>query len=453
MSYLEQLLEFLTTPYGLIGLGLSVFVLSHASEVYRRQHWFLVGLFGFAASLNEFSDRWGREAPALVFPLQQLRDAGRPLAVLLLFLLLLIAFKTRTGWRSPHLPSPVPYLIIVQLVVFLKNLLSGNFIFAFVSLIVFAAIVLMMRQGPTRWLQDRRNLELGFWSIAIVGIIFIVANLYQASINFYAISFFHGLFMGTTGNPQHAAILLTSTIPCLLFLTQKPDQSRTIKWLWMLCLGITAFGLMLTGSRTGVLSATISIVLFYRYRLGKFFKLVLGVAILIGISWLFIPNEQVLTDAVKSVGSPLDKLGSRVNTRTDVWEAQWRIFMRYPLFGSPVTEGRFRYGESSWLGAASSLGLLGFIPMVLFGIEYIKMILRLDRIAINNPNLYIYCSVVIAGLGSLLVGSLSESYLLGNITFPLTALLLYQVLGTYLIEVEQKMLRQSRASQIASSGT
>jgi hypothetical protein len=81
------------------------------------------------------------------------------------------------------------------------------------------------------------------------------------------------------------------------------------------------------------------------------------------------------------------------------------------------------------------------------------MILRLDRIAINNPNLYIYCSVVIAGLGSLLVGSLSEAYLLGNITFPLTALLLYQVLGTYLIEVEQKMLRQSRASQIASSGT
>jgi hypothetical protein len=39
-----------------------------------------------------------------------------------------------------------------------------------------------------------------------------------------------------------------------------------------------------------------------------------------------------------------------------------------------------------------------------------------------------------AGLLSLLVGGVSEAYLLGNLTFSLLAVFLYLVLGNYLIE-------------------
>jgi len=434
MSYLEQLLKFLTSSYGLIGVFLCLFILAQANEAHRRQHWFLLTLCGFAASLGEYRDQWIKQAPVLAFPLEQLRDAGRPLAVFLLGLLLFIAFKTPKNWRSVITPKPVIYLTIVQLVILLKSLQFGSIAFAFLSVTTFGTLVLMISQGPSRWLQDERNFQLAVWSIAMVGILFAIANLYQASIDVYPITFVHGLFLGTTGNPQHAATLLVATIPCFLFLLQQPRQSWLIKWFWMAFLGLIVFGLIWTGSRTGTLSAIVAILLFYRYRGGQFLRWVLVFAIILVIIVSFMPNDLGLFD----LGSSLNKLSSQSNTREDVWEAQWEAFMNYPIFGQPFTGDRLRYGESSWLAAGAALGLLGFVPLVLFGLESVKMIRKLDRFAIKCPDYYLHCSVVIAGLVSLLLGSFTEAYLLANITFSLLAILLYQVMGTYLLELERK---------------
>lgn len=454
MSYLEQFLEFLASPYGLVGLCLSAFVWVHARPAYRRLHWFLLSLFGFAASLKEMQNRWIEDAPALVFPLEQLRDAGRPLSIFLLGLLLLVALRTRKGWRSDTLPTPVLYLIVVQLLVFFKTLQSGSLTFAIISFVTFGAIIFMMAQGPSQWLQNQRNFELGIWSIATVGIIFIVANLYQASKDLHAIMFVHGLLTGTTGNPQHAAVLLMATIPCFLFLIQKPNQIKLLRWFWIACLAMTVFGLTLTGSRTGGLSAIVAVILFYRYQWDKFVRLGLGVAVVLAAIWLFAPNAQLPVEGF-SIDSPLSELGSLRNTRTGVWQGQWRTFMEHPWFGAPLTGSRLGYGENSWLAAGASLGLLGFIPIVLFGIESIKNLIRLDRIAVKQPSLYVHCSVVIAGIGGLLVGSFAEGYLLGNLTFSLIALLLYQFLGTYLLDLEKRTrkLQQEGTMPITRSST
>jgi hypothetical protein len=39
----------------------------------------------------------------------------------------------------------------------------------------------------------------------MVGVIFVIVNAYQALFDVYAITFVHGWFLGTTGNPIHAA--------------------------------------------------------------------------------------------------------------------------------------------------------------------------------------------------------------------------------------------------------
>jgi hypothetical protein len=215
----------------------------------------------------------------------------------------------------------------------------------------------------------------------------------------------------------------------------------------MAFLGLIVFGLIWTGSRTGTLSAIVAILLFYRYRGGQFLHWVLMFAIILVIIFSFMPNDLGLFD----LGSSLDKLSSQRNSREDVWEAQWRAFMNYPIFGQPFTGDRLRYGENSWLAAGAALGLLGFVPLVLFGLESVKMIRRLDRFAIKCPDYYMHCSVVIAGLVSLLLGSVTEAYLLANITFSLLAILLYQAMGTYLLEFERREWRQGVGFNRSSS--
>jgi hypothetical protein len=448
MPYLDNFLDFLASPYGLVGFLLSLFILTRTHETYRRLHWFLFALCGFAASLIKYTDPWEREVPALAFPLEQLRNMGRPLAIFILGLLLLVALRSYRGWRSRTLPNPVPYLIVVQIIIVLKTLQYGSIAFALLTVITFGAVILMITKGPSRWLQDERNFQLGVWSIALVGIIFAIANLYQASINIYSIMFLHGLFWGTTGNPQHAATLLTTTVPCCLFFIQKPHQSSQIKWFWLTFLILAGFTIILTGSRTGVLSSIIAILLFYRYRGGQFLRLGLTIAIILLVVGSFLPSEPtVVKVGPTSIESSFDQITSSVDTRTHVWQAQWRTFMNHPILGAPLRGERFRYGESSWLGTAAALGLVGFIPLVLFGVESLKMMFQLDRLVARKPQYYLHCSVVIAGIGCLLAGSFTEAYLLGNITFPLLALLLYQALGTYLLDLDRKerKLQQSQA--------
>lgn len=439
MSYLDQFLDLLSSPYGLLGILVGLFVLTRTHETHRRLHWFLFALCGFTASLSKHIDRWGREVPDLAFPLEQLREMGRPLAIFSLGLLLLIAFRSRQHWRFQTIPSPIPYLVVVQIVIVFKTLQYGSITFALITAATFGSVVLMIIKGPSRWLQDERNFQLGVWSIATIGTIFILASLYQASISISPMTFF-GTFSGTTGNPQQASTLLMGIIPCYLFFVQQNYKSKKLKWIWTGLLILAGLALILTGSRTGLISGIFGLLLFYRYRGGQFLRLVFTVAVVIVIVSFLLPSQtEVVEVGQPSIGTSLEQISSRVDTRTDVWQTQWQIFMNYPLLGAPLRGERFSgYGESSWLGAGSALGLLGFIPLVLFGLESMKMILRLDRLAIRHPKYYLHCSVVIAGLGAALLGSFAEAYLLGNITGRLLILLLYQCLGTYLLDLNRK---------------
>jgi hypothetical protein len=446
MVFLEQLLDLIISPYGLLGISLSLILILQASPSRPRFHWFLLALCGFSASLSKFSDEFIKEPPPLIFPLQQLRDAGRPLTIVLLGLLLLLAFKTRKGWRHNIIPKPIFYLVLVQAIIFLKTLTYGSLEFAFLSALTFGCLVLMVILGPSRWLQDDRNFQLGAWSVAMVGVIFVIANSYQAAIDLYPIIFVHGWFLGTTGNPQHAATLLTATIPCFLFLLTKPEQPIWVKWFWTVLLGLIALGLMMTSSRTGVLMALTSLLIFYRRRQGLILRLGLTFGVILAVVFSF------LDQGAASFLLP-DKLSSLNNTRGIVWNALWQQFVNNPIVGGPLLGDRLGYGESSWLSAGATLGLLGFIPLVLFGIECLRMIRQLNHLSTRSSGYYFPCSTVIAGLASLLVGSFAEAYLLGTITFSLLVLLIYLVLGNYLLEKDRAISHiQSVGFPIPNSG-
>lgn len=436
-GFLDKLIDLLMSPLGLAGVGLGVFIVSKARRS-RPLAWLLIGLCAFAASLAKFKDEFISEPPPLVFPLQQLREVGRPLSILFLVLLIILALQSQNGWRHRLLPLPIAFLSLVQITILLKSLQYGNIGFALLAALTFGGMIWMMIAGPSRWLQDHQNFIWAVRAIAISGIIFLITNLYQYIIDSSAVTFVHGRFLGTTGNPQHAAVLLACSIPCFMFMIEFSKEWNWIKLSWIAGLGATLFFLFLTGSRTGALMGVFSVLFFYRQKGSswvRFGLILLALATMLS----FLGGETFLSSFVDL--SVLNRFSSTESNRDLVWQAQLNSFSNYPLLGAPSVGERLGFGENSWLAAAASLGLVGLVPMFLFGISCLRQIWQLHKLSQRRPGYFLPCSTVIAGLASLMVGSFFEGYLLGNITFPLIVLLVYLILGQYLLEVDRAQRR------------
>ncbi|MCB0192830.1 MAG: O-antigen ligase family protein [Anaerolineae bacterium] len=419
---------------GLLG-GLMLILQARHSD---RLAWLLVSLCCFSASLGKFSDNFITEPPALVFPLQQLREAGRPLTVVLMGLIIIIALlRPVRSSRQHFIPRPIIFIGLVQLVIFLKTLLFGDILFAFLAGLTFIGVVLMVTMGPRRWLEEEQGFERATRAIVMVGIIFVLANSYQAFFDIYPITFHHGQLLGTTGNPQFAAILLAVTIPSLLFLVEQPNTGIKAKFFWLGVLAIVMLALVLTGSRTGWLMGGITFFLFYRSKFGHLLRLGMLVAIVFAI--FFYLFGQNFSSFETTLASAANKLFYGTNSRQEIWSILWRNFLDHPLFGVPLRGDRlFGYGENSWLGAAAALGIMGLTPLLLFGVSSGSMILRLYRLSGQTRLLFLQSSTVIAGLTSLLIGSIFEPFLLGNVTFSLIALFLYLSLGQHILNAAHK---------------
>lgn len=459
MGFINQLLAFLMSPLGLVGAALGLILWLRATRS-QQAAWLVVALCGFAASLAKFSSQWVSEPPALVFPLQQLRNAGRPLTMALVGLLLLISFKNQSNWRNTSLPQPVVWLLGVHGVIFAKNFLYGSASYAFLALGTFVALVLAVKRGPARWLQTERDFHWVAWSIAMIGVLFLVANAYQAFFNLYPITFVKGRFLGTTGNPQQAGILLAIMLPAVMYLFESERSWRRFGWLVLL--PVTGFTLYLTGSRMGVLMGITTVLFFYRLRFTKLLRLgfLLG-GIAIAVMVLLGGDDALQQPTFLSV---TDRYIEIENTRQNIWAILWRNFQNYPVFGVPLRGERLLgYGESSWLGAASSLGIIGLIPLLLFGVGCLVMIVRLNRLGREADEDRLANDMVMAGLAAILVGSVFEAILLGNLTVYTLVLLLYLVLGQYLLETrvqetapgavrtafyQRKSIEEKRTSQL-----
>ena len=441
MSYLKQLLDLLLTPYGLVGGAIAlVLILGFYKQKYRPLHWFLVALTGFAASLKEYVDPWSLEpAPALVFPLQQIRAQGRPITIILLGLLLVIIFLSKNSSQGARrkglIPSPLPYLFFIQGLIFIKTAISGSLSFAILALLTFSGLMVMMLQGPSRWIEMQADFKWGVGAIAMTGMIFAVVNLYQGIIDLHAITFLHGRLLGTTGNPQHAATLLATTVPAFLYLIEGEDRFW-LKSVWIGFLTLIALGLAMTGSRTGLGTTVIGIMVFYGFS-GKIITRTVLVAMTVGIVAIFF--DPVSQWFLETAGSSVERFSNlSLDTRTGVWQSQWRSFINNPLFGAPLKGERLGYGENSWLATGASLGLMGFIPLLLFGWECLKMMFQLYEYGNRRPIHQQQCNLVIAGLLSLLAGSFFEGYLLGNLTFSLMAIVQYLILGNFMLQLQRK---------------
>ena len=111
---------------------------SHMIYIYMQNlskiKWLLLSLFYFSSSLAKYEKDWLKETPSLVFPLEQIRDLGRPITLFFLLLIILLVLFTKNKRRYWLVPKPLYFLAIVQLIIFFKTLYAGDIIFAFQAL-------------------------------------------------------------------------------------------------------------------------------------------------------------------------------------------------------------------------------------------------------------------------------------------------------------------------------
>jgi hypothetical protein len=398
--------------------------------------WLLLALFCFLVSLGKpYIENY--DIPALVFPLEQLRDSGRPLSIACLVGLLYCASKTPRQFFETYTPPAFRYLLVLQGIIFLKNVFYGNSTTALLLIITYTLFITVMTKGVMKWLC-RDGFAVANWSLVMAGAIFVLLNAYQAIQSTYPVTVINGQFSGTTNNPQMAALTLVPVVPCLLFQLEKQASTQFKKAFYLVILLLVLCFIWWTASRTGFLMAVASIVFFYRFRQGALFR----TAVVIGlVAAIALPLVQPFFSTGADVGGTsltlLGKLQSGGDTRTAVWRTLLNTFLSYPIFGAPLQGERLGFGENSWLAVGATTGLIGLLPLVMFGYECLKTMGKMLQISRQVPAYYFHCSTVIAGIAGLMVGSMFEAFLVGILSMPITALLFFMLLGDYIIKESQ----------------
>lgn len=444
--FISLFLDFIFSPIGLIAIAVGA-VLIHTATRHRASAWLLLSLCGFVTSLGKFESEF-MVTPSLVFPLEQLRAMGRPLAIAVIGVILVVSLRQRRQNTLP-LPQPARYLIAVQAAIFFKTVLYGSVSFALLAGLVYSMLILMLYTGPLSWLQDEENLHLAIWSIAMIGVIFTIANGYQAMFSIYPLTFVAGRFVGTTGNPQQAGTLLAGILPCVAYMVEHHQRWNWLRFFWIFTFGALLGLLLISGSRTGLLMTIAAFLLFYRANIWKFVRIAIPIALILWIGVGFLNSHDTIgQNILTTVNNRLFvDIGTQLqtgNSRQPVWTALWNSFLRNPLFGSSLGGERLMgYGESSWLGTAAAVGLVGLVPLLLFGGYSLRMIGDLLGISYRSSAYRLQANVVVAGLTALLIASIFEALLLGNLTYYILMLLIYLAMGQYLVKTcNSKQLEQ-----------
>ena len=393
--------------------------------------WYLIAILALFASFNVYTDPFDREVPTLVFPLQQFKQYGRIITVgfLLIISLQLLFKKHFHHYKKLHDQYGIlKSLLIIQFFIFIKNMIFGDTLLALVTMTVFILLYMVFTCDVAYLLKDEKQFKISIFTF-ISGIgIFIGMTLYQSFFNPTALFHFNGRFLGMTGNPQHAAVLLTSGIPILMvFIIEKQKLWKRV--ILIILLLLTIYYLIVTGSRTGIVMAFVVLFIF-----------LIGFKTL-AIKWLILGSIFSFLLLTITKFNPFEKVDDSIteryqsieNTRENVMAIQIRQFLENPFFGANPKGERIGFAENSYLAVAASLGIVGLFPLV-FMIRGIIIIIRKLWWKSKFSNKKHFYLLVIAGLLSLLAGAFTEAYLLGNMTWPIILLLCYVYWGYYLLQ-------------------
>ncbi len=213
--------------------------------------------------------------------------------------------------------------------------------------------------------------------------------------------------MGTSGNPQLAALLISMALPVTCYLVARPTEPTTWRIAFAAVAGLMVVMLLWTGSRTGITIAAMGIVLSFRARFGRF----LAVGLIVGIFVLL--AAQFYEESTAS----LAEMFTRGDTRSQVWSEMYQSFLNSPAFFGSM-EGSYSTSENSYLATASTMGLFGLVPLFVFVAASLWLLYRLflarRLLGSEKP----FADLLIGSLLTIFVGANFRRVSIGNAHVP-----------------------------------
>ena len=361
----------------------------------------------------------------LATPLDQVSTHGRLLCTAFIVALLLPASLAPRGWRLHIISVPAAIFFLFEMLLGARILMASisRTAAAKITLVVYPHDLCPSWHGVCQAVdaQDWEDAHKVVRCIALTACVYIAGCCYQLVINSSAIVRGHRL-MGTSGNPQWAAMLIGMALPAACYLVAR--ASEPIAWRVTLAAFVALMIIMLlwTGSRTGILIATSGILFSFWSRLGRF----LAVGLLIGLFVLL--ALQIYNESTAS----LTDMFTRGDTRSQVWSAMVDTFASNPAFGA--MDNGYNVRENSYLAVAANMGLFGLVPLAAFIGATLWMLARLFRARKLLGSEKPFADVVIGSLLAILIGAGFEGYLLGTLTFPIFVIYIFLALASFALD-------------------
>ena len=318
--------------------------------------------------------------------------------------------------------------IVIMLIAFyaalLQSIHDGPTASLQAAVFTFATIVPMLFVIPAV-LQERRD---WFWlmrAIMFAHGTWIFFVLIQIPINHNPMIMGQGLrFVGLTGNPQHASVLLASMAVIALWLSL--NDLKRLRLLWAGMLGITVLLLAWTGSRTGMGMLVIGSTAILYARAGRAILILPAIALTVAVGFNILQSLNI------DLG--LERLTSTANTRAVAWATLLRSGLDSPIVGVGIgsagdTENSYLLGFASYgIGMLALIGLLIFACMI----QSLRLLRRRWSLPPDDRTLI---DLIIGIQVMYFAGAVFEGYIMARVGSPLMFLLIFSGMGAALISV------------------
>jgi hypothetical protein len=405
--------DLLLTPVGFVAVVLGAALLG--AIAFRKDGAFIGGAVVVTCMTmmyhdNKFFDN------TLVEPLNTFRNLTKVVTFGVLFALALNLLIAPGSSRRRKVNFVLAAFLFFQTLFLARLAMNGDFTRAGLGWVADLLLFATLGVGFAKKVESDDDVDRYLSIFGFAAVVFIVLNSIQLAFG-YRNAVAGNRLLGISGNPQLLGYICATFIVVLTHLFSRKPFGSWSRWIYGVTLGFLALFLLWSGSRTALLCAGTGLLVYFRFRIGRFaIVLAVGAIVVLLAAMLFSESFE-----------GIDRFVSGENTRRGVWLRLLDDFRQAPVFGTinMRSDENISSAESTYLSTLSLMGISGGIPLAFLILGVIGMgvtALRARRAGKVDPD---HADLMLAAVALMLVGSVFEGFFLG--------ILAYAVVWNYII--------------------
>jgi hypothetical protein len=414
--------DLLLTPAGFVAVILGSVLL--AVVAFRKDGAFIGGAVVLTCMTmmyhdNEFFDN------TLVEPLNTFRNLTKVVTLGVLFAVALNLLIAPRSSRRHKVNFVLAAFLFFQTLFLARLAMNGDITRAGLGWVADLLLFATLGVGFAKKVERDEDVDRYLSIFGFAAVVFVVLNSIQLAFG-YRNSVAGNRLVGISGNPQLLGYICATFIVVLTHLFSRKPFGSWSRWVYGVTLGFLALFLLWSGSRTALLCAGTGLLVYFRFRIGRFAIVAAVGAIVVFIAAMFFSESF----------EGIDRFVSGENTRRGVWLRLIDDFRQAPMFGTinMRSDENISSAESTYLSTLSLMGVSGGIPLAFLILGVLGMgvtALRARRAGKVDPD---HADLMLAAVAIILVGSVFEGFFLGILAYAVVWNYIIIGLSTYFSE-------------------